>query len=216
VTDDQLLRFHAPQHVKLMNAAFAKSEKSGKQVDLDGDTNICPGTRLAAYRAAGAACSAVDAVLSGAARNAFVAVRPPGHHAEPEKAMGFCIFGNAAIAALHARAKHGLRRVAVVDWDVHHGNGTQKFFERDADLFFASSHQMPCYPGTGYPREKGVANNVVNCALAPGSGSEEFRDAWSGQIIPALRTFRPELIIVSAGFDAHTDDPLAEVIQWQR
>ena len=120
-TDEQLLRFHSPQHVKNMNAAFKKSECSKKRLALDGDTNICPGTRLAAYRAAGAACAAVDAVLGGLARNAFVAIRPPGHHAEPNEAMGFCIFGNAGIAALHARAKHGLRRIAVVDWDVHHG-----------------------------------------------------------------------------------------------
>mmetsp|Transcript_413 Transcript_413/g.917 ORF Transcript_413/g.917 Transcript_413/m.917 type:complete len:818 (+) Transcript_413:79-2532(+) len=233
VTDEQLLRFHTSGHVKRVTGACEKAEAkaralakklgpvaSGQDLDacldactvsLDGDTAVMRATNEAARRAAGACVAAVDAVLGGQARSAFVAVRPPGHHAEPDQAMGFCLYGNAGVAAMQARAVWGLEKVAVVDWDVHHGNGTQAFFEKDPKLFFASSHQMPCYPGTGHPRETGVASNVVNCALSPGSGSVAFRDAWRNTILPKLRAFQPELIIVSAGFDAHGEDPLAEV-----
>jgi len=211
VTDEQLLRFHTPGHLKKIFGACATAEKKKRVVDLDGDTSVMAGTAEAATRAAGAACAAVDAVMSGKAASAFVAVRPPGHHAEPDAAMGFCLFGNAGVAALHGLEAYRLSRVAVVDWDVHHGNGTQAKFEKDPRVFFASSHQMPCYPGTGHPRETGVSNNVVNCGLKPGTGSAAFREAWGGKILPALRAFRPELIVVSAGFDAHGDDPLAEL-----
>ncbi|HYP63452.1 MAG TPA: histone deacetylase family protein [Acidocella sp.] len=178
---------------------------------VDGDTVFSPGSREAALRAAGGACAAVDAVFEGWAEAAFVAMRPPGHHAERGRAMGFCFFNNAAIAARHARAKWGVTRVAVVDFDVHHGNGTQHIFEQDKDLFYASSHQFPCYPGTGKASEHGVAHNVVNMPLAPGSNSEVFRAAWGKEILPALAAFRPELLIISAGFDAHAADPLAQL-----
>lgn len=178
---------------------------------IDADTILSPGSGEAALRAAGAAVAAVDAVIAGEAANAFCAVRPPGHHAEPNHAMGFCIFNNVAIAAEHARASHGLARVAVVDFDVHHGNGTQAAFEHDANLFYASTHQMPLYPGTGAASERG-AGNIVNVPLAPMSGSREFRAAFDGQILPALEAFRPELLLVSAGFDAHRSDPLAQLM----
>jgi acetoin utilization deacetylase AcuC-like enzyme len=178
---------------------------------IDADTVLSPGSGEAALRAAGAAVAAVDAVIAGAAANAFCAVRPPGHHAEPRHAMGFCLFNNVAIAAAHARAAHGLARVAVVDFDVHHGNGTQAAFESDAALFYASTHQMPLYPGTGSAGERGVGN-IVNVPLAPMSGGREFRAAYRDTILPALDAFRPELVLVSAGFDAHRSDPLAELM----
>lgn len=178
---------------------------------LDADTHVSPGSGEAALRAAGGVIAAVDRVMSGAVTNAFCAVRPPGHHAEPTRAMGFCLFNNVAIGAQHARAKHGLKRVAVVDFDVHHGNGTQVMFEEDGDLFFASSHQMPLYPGSGRPNERGRANNIVNAALDPGSGSHQFRQAWDNTVLPALDAFRPEFILISAGFDAHRRDPLANL-----
>ncbi len=178
---------------------------------LDTDTLMSAGSAEAALRAAGAACAGVDAVLTGRADAAFAAVRPPGHHAEPDRAMGFCLFGNAALAAMHARARWGLRRVAVADFDVHHGNGTQAMLQDDPALFFASSHQHPCYPGTGDARERGIAGNVVNLPLPPGSGSAEFRRGWQETILPALDRFAPELLVVSAGFDAHRDDPLAQL-----
>jgi acetoin utilization deacetylase AcuC-like enzyme len=178
---------------------------------LDADTVLSPGSGEAALRAAGAVIAAVDAVVSGEAANAFCAVRPPGHHAEPGHAMGFCLFNNVAIAALHARAVHGLARVAVIDFDVHHGNGTQAAFESDPTLFYGSTHQMPLYPGTGAASERG-RGNIVNVPLAPMSGSREFRAAYSGQILPALEAFRPELVLVSAGFDAHRNDPLAQLM----
>jgi acetoin utilization deacetylase AcuC-like enzyme len=178
---------------------------------IDADTVLSPGTGEAALRAAGAVVAAVDAVIGGEAANAFCAVRPPGHHAEPRRAMGFCLFNNVAIAAQHARAVHGLARVAVVDFDVHHGNGTQAAFEEDPSLFYASTHQMPLYPGTGAASERG-RGNIVNVPLAPMSGSREFRAAYTGQILPALESFAPELVLVSAGFDAHRSDPLAELM----
>jgi acetoin utilization deacetylase AcuC-like enzyme len=177
---------------------------------IDGDTVFGPGSLEAALHAAGGACAAVDAVMEGWARAAFVATRPPGHHAEADRAMGFCLFNNAAVAACHARARWGLRRIAVADFDVHHGNGTQDIFGPDPELFYASSHQFPCYPGTGRASERGVAGNVVNAPLPPGSGSVEFRAAWE-RIIPQLAAFRPELLIISAGFDAHAADPLAQL-----
>jgi acetoin utilization deacetylase AcuC-like enzyme len=178
---------------------------------IDGDTLVSAGTIEAALRAAGGAVAAVDAVMLGWADAAFVAMRPPGHHAERGRAMGFCFFNNAAVAAFHARAAYGLRRIAVVDFDVHHGNGTQDIFGPDPDLFYASSHQSPCYPGTGMAWESGCAGNVVNMPLAPRSEGPEFRAAWADRILPALDAFAPELLIISAGFDAHGADPLAQL-----
>jgi acetoin utilization deacetylase AcuC-like enzyme len=178
---------------------------------IDGDTVFGPGSLEAALRAAGGAIAGVDAVMEGWAKAAFVATRPPGHHAESRRAMGFCLFNHVAIAAFHARARWGLKRIAVVDFDVHHGNGTQDIFAPDPDLFYASTHQHPCYPGTGMVHERGVAANVLNVPLPPGSGSDDFRESWEHKIIPALSTFRPELLLISAGFDAHAADPLAQL-----
>jgi acetoin utilization deacetylase AcuC-like enzyme len=178
---------------------------------IDADTVLSPGSGEAALRAAGACIAAVDAVMKGEAQNAFCAVRPPGHHAEPHRAMGFCLFNNVAIAAVHARRTRKIERVAVIDFDVHHGNGTQAAFERDGTMLYASTHQMPLYPGTGAASERGVGN-IVNAPLRPMSGSEEFRKAFSTIILPALDAFRPEFVIISAGFDAHRDDPLAQLM----
>ena len=207
-TVEQLTRVHPENYVQ---AILSIRPNEGEMVQLDADTSMCPGSAEAALRAAGAAVAGVDAVMEGWARAAFAAVRPPGHHAEPARPMGFCLFNNAAVAALHARARWGIQRVAVVDFDVHHGNGTQAIFEADADLFYASSHQHPCYPGTGAAWDRGVANNVINAQLRPGSDSAAFRAAWSDTILPELDRFAPGLLIVSAGFDAHKADPLAQL-----
>jgi acetoin utilization deacetylase AcuC-like enzyme len=174
---------------------------------IDEDTALSPGSLTAAYRAAGAVTAAVRAVAAGQTQRAFCAVRPPGHHAEPGQAMGFCLFSNVAIAARVAQDQ-GLARIAVVDFDVHHGNGTQAAFEADASLFFASVHQWPCYPGTGRPNERGVGN-VVNAVVAPESPRQAWRAAFESLMAP-LDAFAPDLILISAGFDAHARDPLAE------
>ena len=187
-----------------------RSPESGR-VQLDADTSMSPHSLEAARRSSGAAVEAVDQVITGVAKNAFCAVRPPGHHAESTKAMGFCLFNGAAIAAFHARINHGLDRVAVIDFDVHHGNGTQNSFEQEPNLFYASSHQSPAYPGTGKESDTGCANNVCNASLPPGSGSKEFKSVYTNRILPALKNFEPELIIISAGFDAHSKDPLAQL-----
>ena len=207
-TTEQLTRVHPANYVE---AILAIRPDEGEMVQLDADTAMSAGSAEAALRAAGAAVAAVDAVMEGWARTAFAAVRPPGHHAEPGRPMGFCLFNNAAVAALHARAHWGVQRVAVVDFDVHHGNGTQAIFAADADLFYASSHQHPCYPGTGEAWERGTANNIVNAPLEPGSDGAAFRAAWSDTILPELDRFAPGLLIVSAGFDAHKSDPLAQL-----
>jgi acetoin utilization deacetylase AcuC-like enzyme len=178
---------------------------------LDPDTALSPGSGEAALRAAGAAAAAVDAVIAGEARRAFLAVRPPGHHAEPSRAMGFCLFNNAAVAALHARVAHGIERVAVVDFDVHHGNGTEAVARGDPALFFASSHQVPLYPGTGADPASDPAN-IVNAPLAPYSDGTTFRAAWAERILPALAAFAPGFVVISAGFDAHAADPLANLM----
>lgn len=203
----QIGRMHPLDHVRAVLDAVPDSGYH----HLDADTVVSPGSGEAALRAAGAVTAAVDAVLTGAATTAFCAVRPPGHHAEPERAMGFCLFNTIAIGAAQARAVHGLRRIAVVDFDVHHGNGTQAMFERDADYFYGSTHQSPLYPGSGAARERGVGN-IVNAPLAPGAGSAAFRAAMENLILPALRDFAPELILISAGFDGHADDPLAGLL----
>lgn len=204
---EDIKRVHAPYYVE---SVLESVPKEGF-VQLDPDTGLCPASGEAALRAVGAACAAVDAVVEGRARNAFCAVRPPGHHAERTQAMGFCLFGNVAIAAYHARRVCGLERVAAVDFDVHHGNGTQAAFEENPNLFYASSHQWPAFPGTGMEHETGIANNIVNVTLAPGTGSEEFRRGYTDRILPALRAFKPDLILISAGFDAHASDPLAQL-----
>jgi acetoin utilization deacetylase AcuC-like enzyme len=177
---------------------------------LDGDTALCPRSGEAALRAAGATCAAVDAIMASEAHNAFCVVRPPGHHAEPSRAMGFCVFNNVAIGAVHARAAYGLGKVAIIDFDVHHGNGTQVAFENQPEYMYISTHQSPLYPGTGRRSERGVGN-IVNIPMPPYSGSEDLHEAWTTQIEPALRRFRPDFIFISAGFDAHQLDPLAEL-----
>jgi len=208
-SEAQLLAAHPAHYVHQL---LAVEPAAGERVRLDADTLMSAGSAEAARRAAGGACAAVDTVMGGEARTAFVAMRPPGHHAEHRRAMGFCLFSTAAIAAHHARERWGLRRVAILDFDVHHGNGSQHLLQDDPETFFASSHQSPCYPGTGAASETGVAGNVVNVPLPPGSGSAAFRRAWDETILPAAETFRPELVLVSAGFDAHRADPLAELM----
>jgi acetoin utilization deacetylase AcuC-like enzyme len=202
--DDDLLRAHPKAHIATIKAA-APSEGWRS---LDADTHMSVGTLEAAYRAAGGVVKAVDLVMAGDAGNAFAAVRPPGHHAERETAMGFCFFGSVAVAAKHALEFHWLKRVAILDFDVHHGNGTQDLVEDDARILFCSSHQMPLFPGTGAAHETGVGN-VVNVPLPDGCGSATFRAAWEREVFPRVDAFKPELLLISAGFDAHADDPLA-------
>jgi acetoin utilization deacetylase AcuC-like enzyme len=204
-TNEQVLRVHTADYVDEVESL---SPAQGYQALDGGDTILSPGSLEAVMRCVGAACDAVDAVVAGDARNAFCATRPCGHHAEADRAMGFCVYNQAAIAALHAREVHGLRRVAVVDFDVHHGNGTQHSFERDRDLFYGSSHQSQFYPGTGAASETGVADNIVNVPLSRGCSSATFRERTARTLLPALRRFEPELLIISAGFDAHQLDPL--------
>lgn len=208
-TREQLLRVHPLSYIERVMDAVPKEDTHHH---IDGDTVLSKDSGEAALRAAGAACIAVDAVCLGEVRNAFCPVRPPGHHAEREKAMGFCVFNNAAVAAYHARAVHGLQRVAVLDWDVHHGNGTQHIFWDDPDMFYASTHQYPQWPDTGAPSETGAHGNIVNVPLPVRSGGDEFRQAMSDVILPALRDFKPDLIILSCGFDAHANDPMAYLL----
>jgi acetoin utilization deacetylase AcuC-like enzyme len=195
----------------LVEALLSLDVPEGGHAAIDGDTVVSRGSIEAALRAAGAVIRGVDMVIEGSADAAFAAVRPPGHHAEPGRAMGFCLFNSVAIAAMHARDRHGVARIAVADFDVHHGNGTQAAFRDDPALFFASSHQSPLYPGTGERWERGVAGNIANAPLPPGSGSHEFREAWSRDLLPAIDAFAPDLLLVSAGFDAHAADPLAQM-----
>ncbi len=180
-------------------------------VRLDADTSISPGSFEAALRAVGGAVHAVDEVLSNKAANAFVATRPPGHHAETARPMGFCLFDNAAIAARHAQQRHGVARAAIVDFDVHHGNGSQEIFWADRTVMYCSTHQMPLFPGTGAVIESGEYETIVNAPLRPGDGGEDFRAAFESRILPRLREFQPELIVISAGFDGHMRDPLANL-----
>lgn len=203
---DQIERVHAAIHVETILEHAPETDFRR----IDADTAMSPGSVEAALRAAGAVVHAVDEVMAGRAHNAFCAIRPPGHHAEPDQAMGFCLFNNVAIGALHARDAHGMKRPAVIDFDVHHGNGTQAAFEADASLFYASTHQYPLYPGTGAPDEHGVGN-ILNACLAPGSGSAEFRATFADVVMPALAKFDPDFIFISAGFDAHDQDPLADL-----
>jgi acetoin utilization deacetylase AcuC-like enzyme len=180
-------------------------------VQLDADTSMSSGSYEAALRAAGGAVFAVDEVMNGRAKNAFVATRPPGHHTETARPMGFCLFNNAAIAARHAQKRYGAERAAVVDFDVHHGNGSQDIFWSDATVMYGSTHQMPLYPGTGARSEQGEHNTIVNAPLRPGDGGDEFREAFESVILHRLRDFAPDFLVISAGFDAHMRDPLANL-----
>jgi len=205
-TREQLEHVHGAEYVDYI---FASSPSQG-QVQLDPDTVMSPGSLEAALRAAGAACAATDAVLARETRRAFCAVRPPGHHATRNEAMGFCLFNSVAAAAAHALGAHLLDRVAIVDFDVHHGNGTQAIFRHDPRVLYASSHQMPLYPGTGEASEHG-AGNIFNAPLPPGAGSDDFRAVWEAKLLPELDLFRPKLLLISAGFDADARDPLAQL-----
>jgi acetoin utilization deacetylase AcuC-like enzyme len=206
---EAISRVHPMRYIEALEPAFAEAREA--RVRLDPDTYLTAGSRQAIYRAAGACVAAVDSVLRGEDTMAFCAVRPPGHHAEPISPMGFCVFNNVAIGAMQAIEAHGLSRVAVIDFDVHHGNGTQSVAEKAPQLFFASTHQWPLYPGTGSSDETGRANNVLNAPLPAGCSSAEWREAMETRVLPALDAFDPELILVSAGFDAHRADPLAQM-----
>jgi acetoin utilization deacetylase AcuC-like enzyme len=204
---EELSRVHPPAYVD----EIEELEPAEGRIPLnEPDTLISKGSFEAALRSAGSVCFAIDQVMEGKAANAFCVVRPPGHHAERALAMGFCLFNNVAVGARHAQAGHGVERVAILDFDVHHGNGTQAIFEDDPTVLYVSSHQMPLYPGSGYADETGFGN-ILNLPLAPGTGSREFRHAWSTLGLPAVHGFEPDLILLSAGFDAHERDPLAHL-----
>lgn len=202
-SDDQLTRAHPPRYVDRI--------KTAQPGPLDADTHMSPGSLNAALRAAGGNTKAVDMVMAGEAQNAFVAMRPPGHHAEAETPMGFCLFGSVVIGAKHALDHHGLKRVAIIDFDVHHGNGTQDLVWDDERIFFASSHQSPLYPGTGHPHEVGAHGQIVNVPLDAMTGGKIMRQKYENLVFPAVADFKPEMIFVSAGFDAHQADPLANL-----
>lgn len=204
---EQVERAHpAPYPTRVLAA-----EPESGHAQLDADTAISPGSGEAALRAAGAACGAVDAVIGGEASRAFIAMRPPGHHAEPDRAMGFCLFDTVAVGALQARHVHGIGRIAIFDFDVHHGNGTQAIFWNDPQTLYLSTHQMPLYPGTGAAREQGAHGNIVNVPCAAGTGSAAWRQLVTSHILPRIAAFKPELLLISAGFDAHMADPLAQM-----
>lgn len=205
--DDDLLRIHPKSHIDALHDAAPEAGS----VAIDGDTHMSPGSLQAAYRAAGGVLRAVDMVLQGDAPNAFAAVRPPGHHAETQTAMGFCLFGNVALGAKHALDFHGLKRVAVVDFDVHHGNGTQDLLWDEPRALTITSQQMPLWPGTGAETDTGAYENVINIPLPPESDGKIMRAAYEARVFPKIKAFKPELILVSAGFDAHRDDPLAQL-----
>jgi len=205
--DDDILRIHPREHINYLQEAVPENGFKS----LDGDTHISSGSLTAAYRAAGGVLRAVDLVLSGEAKNAFVAVRPPGHHAETQKSMGFCLFGNIALGVKHALDFHGLKKVAVIDFDVHHGNGTQEILWDESRCLTFTSQQIPLWPGTGTEEEQGHYNNIVNIPLPPGSTGELMRQKYEALVFPVLRKFEPDLILISAGFDAHEADPLAEL-----
>lgn len=206
--DDWITQVHSPAYV----AALRARAPADGRVRLDADTSMSPGSLPAAYLAAGGVLAAADAIMAGRVDNAFCAVRPPGHHAEHNRAMGFCFFNNVAIAARYFQRKHGLARVLIVDWDVHHGNGTQHAFEDDPAVLFFSTHQYPHYPGTGRATERGRGQGegmTINVPMEAGEGDEEYRAVFQKVLVPAADAFRPDVVIISAGFDAHRDDPLA-------
>lgn len=205
-TAEQITRAHTHEYWDMLRSI----EPDEGHVSLDWDTYVNPGSIEAALRASGAMCFAIDQVLDGLAPNAFCVVRPPGHHAEADQAMGFCLLNSVAIGALHALQRPSINKVAIIDFDVHHGNGTQAIFEQNPDVFFVSTHQQPLYPGTGNIDETGCGN-VLNMPLSPGDGSSEFRNAWDTLGLPAIHSFTPDLVLVSAGFDAHERDPLAQL-----
>ena len=205
--DDDILRIHPREHINYLHEAVPENGFKS----LDGDTHISSGSLTAAYRAAGGVLRAVDLVLSGEAKNAFVAVRPPGHHAETQTSMGFCLFGNIALGVKHALDFHGLKKVAVIDFDVHHGNGTQEILWEESRCLTFTSQQIPLWPGTGTEEEQGHYNNIVNIPLPPGSTGELMRQKYDALVFPVLRKFEPDMILISAGFDAHEADPLAEL-----
>lgn len=207
--EDAVLLAHPEEH--LFAVMRQTPEEEGEINQIEADTYVSPKSLQAALTAIGGAMAAVDAVMAGEIANAFVAGRPPGHHAEKSKAMGFCLFNTVAIAARHAQKTYGAERVAIVDWDVHHGNGTQDIFWDDPSVLFCSTHQMPLYPGTGARDETGTKNNVVNAPLSPNVGSDHFREAFKSRVLPALHDFAPDIILISAGFDAHHRDPLAQI-----
>jgi len=210
--EDAILLAHPEEHLAFVMRSIPDAEDGEGQINqLEADTYASPKSLQAALTGVGGAMAAVDDVFTGAADNVFVASRPPGHHAEKNKAMGFCFFNNAAIAARHAQRTYGAERVAIVDWDVHHGNGTQDIFWDDPSVLFCSTHQMPLYPGSGAKTETGGKGTIVNAPLSPNSGSDHFREAFKSRVLPALDDFRPDLIIISAGFDAHHRDPLAQI-----
>ncbi len=202
-----ILLCHPEAHISRIEAALPKQGQRA----IDADTHVSPGSFRAALRAVGANLAAVDAVLAGEVSNAFVGCRPPGHHAETATAMGFCLFGNVSIAAKHALERRGLERVAVVDFDVHHGNGTQNLLWDEPRALFISSHQMPLYPGTGAAHERGAHGQIINLPMEPGTGSVQMRARYERDVFPAVEAFGPQLILISAGFDAHVDDPLANL-----
>jgi acetoin utilization deacetylase AcuC-like enzyme len=204
--EQQIRLIHSQHHIDTVIKAVPKQG----HYYLDADTVVSPGSKNAAFRAVGAVCDAVDQIMAGQADHAFCAVRPPGHHAEPDRAMGFCLFNNVAIAAEYARTHYRLERIAIVDFDVHHGNGTQAAFYRQPQVLYASSHEMPHYPGTGYPSETGVGN-IINVPLLAGDNGAHFRQKYQASILPEINKFKPELILISAGFDAHQEDPLAGI-----
>ena len=206
-TLEQIQRVHPARYT---NRILAEVPESG-YVRVDADTVLNPHSGEAALRAAGAACAAVDAVIAGEAARAFSAMRPPGHHAEAMEAMGFCVFNNVAVGAMQARAVHKLSRLAIFDFDVHHGNGTQNTFYDDPDTLYVSTHQSPLYPGTGLASERGIKGNILNRPLPPGTGSDAWRRVVERDVLPAIDSWRPQLIFISAGFDAHAEDPLASM-----
>lgn len=205
-TEEQIRLIHSKRHIDAIVNAIPET---GYHF-IDADTVLSPGSKNAVFRAVGAVCEAVDQILAGKADNAFCAVRPPGHHAEPDNAMGFCLFNNVAIAAEYARRRYHIKRIAIVDFDVHHGNGTQAAFYHQPDVLYASSHEMPHYPGTGYPAETG-SGNIINIPLRAGDTGIEFRKKYNSVILPGVNNFKPDLLLISAGFDAHRDDPLAGI-----
>lgn len=205
--EEAILLVHPSHHLDRIKNTGESAKKRNGGLHLDTDTLMSAGSMEAALRAVGAGLDAVDAVMGGRAANAFCQVRPPGHHAESARPMGFCLFSNAAIAAKYARSRHGAERIAIVDFDVHHGNGTQEIFWSDKDLFYGSTHQMPLFPGTGELSETGVGN-IWNAPLREGDAGETFREAFNSRILGPLHDFGPDLIVISAGFDAHKRDPL--------